>query len=131
MLPLGPIQIFNFSNTVYYTKPSIFTPKTKFFRLDLATELCHPTSPKRQQTAEGISISQSQIFSYYLINRHKKCRTNRFLHQKVRHSTDWWEGTDSNHRSRRRRIYSPLHLTTLQPSHIVFNLIFVKKIKFI
>ena len=28
----------------------------------------------------------------------------------------WWEGMDSNHRSLRRRIYSPLHLTALQPS---------------
>ena len=52
MLPLGPIQIFNFSNTVYYTKPSIFPLKTKFFRLDHAPELCHPPQPKRQQTAE-------------------------------------------------------------------------------
>ena len=27
----------------------------------------------------------------------------------------WWEGMDSNHRSLRRRIYSPLHLTALPP----------------
>ena len=32
----------------------------------------------------------------------------------------WWEGVDSNHRSRRRQIYSLMHLATLQPAHIKF-----------
>ena len=32
----------------------------------------------------------------------------------------WWEGVDSNHRSRRRQIYSLMHLATLQPAHINF-----------
>ena len=30
----------------------------------------------------------------------------------------WWEGVDSNHRSRRRQIYSLMHLATLQPARI-------------
>ena len=30
---------------------------------------------------------------------------------------DWWAGMDSNHRRRSRRIYSPLHLAALQPTH--------------
>ena len=29
----------------------------------------------------------------------------------------WWAGVDSNHRRRSRRIYSPLHLAALQPTH--------------
>ena len=32
----------------------------------------------------------------------------------------WWEGVDSNHRSRRRQIYSLMHLATLQPARIKF-----------
>ena len=32
----------------------------------------------------------------------------------------WWEGVDSNHRSRRRQIYSLMHLATLQPARINF-----------
>ena len=31
--------------------------------------------------------------------------------------SSWWAGMDSNHRSHRRRIYSPLHLAALQPTH--------------
>ncbi len=29
----------------------------------------------------------------------------------------WWAGMDSNHRRCNRRIYSPLHLAALQPTH--------------
>ncbi len=29
----------------------------------------------------------------------------------------WWVGMDSNHRRHSRRIYSPLHLAALQPTH--------------
>ena len=29
----------------------------------------------------------------------------------------WWAGLDSNQRRRSRRIYSPLHLAALQPTH--------------
>lgn len=29
----------------------------------------------------------------------------------------WWAGRDSNPRSRRQRIYSPPHLTALEPTH--------------
>ena len=32
----------------------------------------------------------------------------------------WWEEVDSNHRSRRRQIYSLMHLATLQSAHIKF-----------
>ena len=32
----------------------------------------------------------------------------------------WWEVVDSNHRSRRRQIYSLMHLATLQTAHIKF-----------
>ena len=31
----------------------------------------------------------------------------------------WWEVVDSNHRSRRRQIYSLMHLATLQTAHII------------
>ena len=31
----------------------------------------------------------------------------------------WWAGMDSNHRSLRRRIYSPFPLTTRAPTHII------------
>ena len=32
----------------------------------------------------------------------------------------WWAGVDSNHRSRRRQIYSLLPLATREPTHIDF-----------
>ncbi len=32
----------------------------------------------------------------------------------------WWEEVDSNHRSRRRQIYSLMHLATLQSARIKF-----------
>ena len=32
----------------------------------------------------------------------------------------WWAGMDSNHRSRRRQIYSLLPLATREPTHIKF-----------
>ena len=32
----------------------------------------------------------------------------------------WWEEVDSNHRSRRRQIYSLMHLATLQSAQIKF-----------
>ena len=34
----------------------------------------------------------------------------------------WWAGMDSNHRSLRRRIYSPFPLTTRAPTHIICQL---------
>jgi hypothetical protein len=36
---------------------------------------------------------------------------------KIRHII-WWAGMDSNHRSRRRQIYSLLPLATREPTHI-------------
>ena len=33
----------------------------------------------------------------------------------------WWAGVDSNHRSRRRQIYSLLPLATREPTHIKFK----------
>ena len=33
----------------------------------------------------------------------------------------WWAGVDSNHRSRRRQIYSLLPLATREPTHINFS----------
>ena len=33
----------------------------------------------------------------------------------------WWAGVDSNHRSRRRQIYSLLPLATREPTHIKFT----------
>ena len=34
----------------------------------------------------------------------------------------WWAGMDSNHRRHSRRIYSPLHLAALQPTHVLRKL---------
>ena len=34
----------------------------------------------------------------------------------------WWAEVDSNHRSRRRQIYSLIHLATLESAHI-FNFV--------
>ena len=35
----------------------------------------------------------------------------------------WWAGVDSNHRSRRRQIYSLLPLATREPTHIKLELV--------
>ena len=42
-------------------------------------------------------------------------RKNAFLRIKMRF---WWAEVDSNHRSRRRQIYSLIHLATLESAHI-------------
>ena len=42
-------------------------------------------------------------------------RKNAFLRIKMRF---WWAEVDSNHRSRRRQIYSLIHLAALESAHI-------------
>ena len=46
-------------------------------------------------------------------------RKNAFLRIKMRF---WWAEVDSNHRSRRRQIYSLIHLAALESAHI-FNFV--------
>ena len=37
----------------------------------------------------------------------------------------WWAEVDSNHRSRRRQIYSLIHLAALESAHIYYCIVFV------
>ena len=54
------------------------------------------------------AISDTTVFKTVAINR-----TLPHFHEKLH----WWTGTDSNHRSQRRQIYSLLVLTTHPPVH--------------
>ena len=51
------------------------------------------------------------------------CKEKRvFIHDFCINTRFWWAEVDSNHRSRRRQIYSLIHLAALESAHI-FNLL--------
>ena len=43
-----------------------------------------------------------------------------FIHILCINTRFWWAEVDSNHRSRRRQIYSLIHLAALESAHILF-----------
>ena len=51
------------------------------------------------------------------------CKEKRvFIHDFCINTRFWWAEVDSNHRSRRRQIYSLIHLAALESAHIKFFL---------
>ena len=75
------------------------------------------TTVQRQAKCASLLVrtaEEGQQFSYTPFNHTKKAPAKGCCFS-------WWAGVDSNRRSRRRQIYSLIHLATLEPAHVFLS----------